>query len=43
VLDRVLLVAAIVLAAILGALIWRAGPIPHDTYPVSITSKEQDP
>jgi hypothetical protein len=40
VLDRALLVVALILAATLGALIWRAGPIPHDTYPVSIT-KEQ--
>ena len=40
--DRLLLVAAIVLAAILGALIWSSGPITTDTYPVSIT-KENHP
>ena len=40
--DRLLLAAAIVLAAVLGALIWSAGPVTADTHPVSIT-KENHP
>ena len=41
-LDRALLVVAFLLAALLAGLIWAAGPIPHDTIPVSIT-KENHP